>query len=130
MSVYNAYTNTREERDDARKDCTRGGYEWCDLRGRLRDTENELYHANERVQDVDNDTEDERKEFRGTIQELNDQHLVDQEEIRSLKQHVSNSECDRGEYGRKLGYASRESQILARENQKLENEKQELERKK
>ena len=68
--------------------------------------------------------------MRGTIQELNDQHLVDQEEIRSLKQHISNSECDRDEYGRKLGFASRESQILARENQKLENEKQELERQK
>lgn len=73
--------------------------------------------------------EDERKEFCGAIQELNDQLLVDQEETRSLKQHLSNTECDRDEYGRRLGYASRESRNLARENQELEHEKQELERK-
>lgn len=129
MSVYNAYANTKKERDDAREDCTRGAYEWCDLRSRLRDTENELYYANERVQDVDKGMEDERKEFRDTIQELNDQHLVNQEEIRSLNQHVSNIECDHEEYGRRLRYASRESRSLARENQKLEHEKEEIERK-
>lgn len=129
MSFFTAYTKTRKERDDARESCTRGAYDWCDLRSRLRDTENELYYANERVQGVDNDMEDERKEFRGTIQKLNDQHLVDQEEIRWLKQHVSNTGCDRDEYGRRLGYASRNSRNLARENQKLEGEKQELESK-
>ena len=35
VSVYNAYTNTREERDDAREDCTSGAYEWCDLQADL-----------------------------------------------------------------------------------------------
>ena len=124
----------KKERDSTREELTKGAYESCDLHNKLRDTENELYYANERLQDVDNGMDDERKEFRNKIQDLNGQHLVDQEEIRSLKQHLSNTECDRDEYGRRLGYASRENrkvvlenQGLVRANQKLKQEKQQLE---
>ena len=110
----------KKQRDDAREDSKNGAYECCDLHNKLRDTENELFYSNERLQDADNGMNDERKEFRNTIQELNDQHLVDEEEIRSLRQDVSNTECDRDEYGRRLGYASRENQRLEREHQQLQ----------
>ena len=116
----------RRERDDAREDSTRGAYECCDIHNRLRDTENELYYATERLQDAGSCMDDERNEFRSIIQDLNDQHLADQEEIRSQKQHVSNTECDRDEYGRKLGYALKDSRKMARENQKFAQENQEL----
>ena len=133
-SRCNAYKNTEKERDSTREELTKAAYECCNLHNQLRDTENELYYANERLQDVDNGMDDERKKFRNKIQDLNGQHLVDQEEIRSLKQHVSNIECDHDEYGRRLGYASREKRKVALENQglvhanqKLKQEKQQLE---
>lgn len=127
LSLCNAYKNIKKQRDDAREDSRTGAYEYCDLHNQLRDSENELYHANERLQDAENGMDDERRHLRNTIQELIDQHLVDKEEVRSLEQHVSNTECDRDEYTRKLGYESREKQKLAWENQKLERENQQLE---
>ena len=128
-------------RDDAIADSAKGAYEYCHLHNRLKDTENELHTANEKLRDANSEMDEERKEFRDTIQDLNDQHYVDREEIRSLKQHVSNTECDRDEHFRWLSYASRanrklaqenrdfarEKQNLAEENQKLKHEKQKLE---
>ena len=120
----------RKQRDEAREDSIKGAREYCDLKSKLRGTENELYYANEKLQDANNGMMEERKEFRDSIQELNDLHLVDEENIRSLKQDLSNTECDRDEYCRKSAYASRESEKLARENQKLARENGILERQK
>ena len=107
---------------------------YCHLQNNFRDKDNELHTVYEKLRDAHNDMDEERKAFRGTIQDLNDQHHADQEEIRSLKQHVWNTECDRDEPLRWLGYASRanrkltqENQDLARENENLAKEKQELE---
>lgn len=120
LSLCNRYKNIRKQRDDAREDFRKGAYEYCDLH-------NQLYYANERLQEAENGMDDERRQFRDTIQELNDRNLVAKEEVRSLEQHVSNTECDRDEYGRMLDYASREKQKLARENQELERENKQLE---
>ena len=128
LSLCNAYKNIKKERDGAREHSTKRAFENCDLHNKLRDTENQLYYANERLQASEKDMDDERREFRNTIQDLNDQHLADQEEIRSLKQHVSNTECDRDEYRRRLGYATRDYRKLARENQTLVHENEKLER--
>lgn len=117
----------RKQRDNAQEASRKGAYEWCDLHNKLRDTENELYYANERLQDAENGMDEERKELRDTIQGLNDQRLVDEEEIRYLTQHVSNTECDHEEYGRRLNYASRKNEKLAEETQKLKLEHQRLE---
>ena len=108
------------------KDFRKGAYQYRDLHNQLRDRENELYYANERLQEAENGMDDERRRFRDAIQELNDQHLVAREEVRSFEQYVSNIECDRDEYGRMLDYASRDKQKLAREIQKLERENQQL----
>ena len=140
-SLYNIHKAMRKGRDDAMADSAKGAFEYCHLHNKLKDTEDELHTANEKLRDANNDMDEERKEFRDTIQELKDQYQVDQEEIRSLKQHLSNTECDRDEHFRRLGYASRanrklaqenrdsarEKQNLAEENQKLESEKQKLE---
>lgn len=120
VSLCSSYQNTRKQRDE-------GAYEYCDLRNQLRDCGNELYYAKERLQAADSGMDDERRQFRNTIQELHDQHLAAKEEVRSLEQHVSNTECDRDEYGRKLDYASREKQKLARDIEKLERRNQQLE---
>ncbi len=117
----------QKQRDDAREDSRKGAYDYCDLHNKLRDTENELYYSNERLQDADQSMNDERKEFRENIQELNDQHLVDEEKIRSLNQEVWNTECDCDEFERKFAYASQESQRLEQEHQRLEQEHQQLE---
>lgn len=127
LSLCSAYKNIRKQRDDAREDSTKGASKCDVLDNKLKDAMIELCYANERLQDADNGMDDERKEFRDTIQELNDQHLVNEETIRSLKQDLSNTECDCEEYERKLSYASQKSQELAWENQKLEREKQQLE---
>ena len=113
-------------RDDAIADPARGAYEYCHLHNKLKDTENELHTANEKLRDANSDMDEERKEFRDTIQDLSDQRYVDQEEIRSLKQHVSNTECDRDEHFRWLSYASRANRKLAQENRDLAREKQNL----
>ena len=140
FNLCNTHKVIKKERDDAIAHSAKGAYEYCHLHNKYKDTENVLHTANEKLQDANNDADEERKEFRDTIQDLNDQHQVDQEEIRSLKQHVSNTECDRDEHFRRFGYASRankklaqenqdfarEKQNLAKENQKLEHEKQRL----
>ena len=110
----------QKQRDDAREDSKKGAYDYCNLHNKLRDTENELYYSNERLQDADRSMNDERKEFRDNIQELNDQSYVDEEKIRSLNQEVWNTECDRDEYHRKFAYASQEHQRLEQEHQQLE----------
>ena len=127
LSLCNSYKNISKQRDDAREDSRKGAYEYCDLHIQLRGCKNELYYANERLQEAENGMDDERRRLSDTIQELNDQHLVAQEEVRSLEQHVSNTECDRDEYGRMLDYASREKEKLARDIQELEREKHQLE---
>lgn len=120
LSICNAFKNVKKQRDDAREESTKGAYECCDLDNKLRGTVNELHFANDRLRSADNGMDDERKEFRDTIQELNDRHLVDEEQLRSLRQDVSNTECDVEEYGRKFDYALQENQKLEREKQQLE----------
>ena len=126
LSLCNAYKNIGKQRDDAREDSTKGAYTRDVLNNKLIDAMIELSCGKERLQDAENGMDDERKELRDTIQELNDRHLVNEEKIRSLNQDVSNTECDCEEYARQLHYASQKSQKLDRENQKLEQEKQQL----
>ena len=128
LSLCNAYKNIQKERDGAREHSIKRAYQNCELHNNLRDTENQLFYAVERLQASEEDMDVKRREFRNTIQDLNNQHLVDQEEIRSLKQHISNIECDHDEYGRRLRYAIRDYRKLARENQTLVNENEKLER--
>ena len=118
------------ERENAKEWSTKRLYECFDLNNKLMDTVGELHQANERQQASDNDADAERREFRNTTQNLHGQNLVNQEEIRSLKQQISNTECHRDEYRRKLDYALRESSILVRENQDLKCENQKLNREK
>ena len=120
------FKGMKKERDDAISDSAKRASEYCHLHNKLKDTENELRTANGKLRDAHSDTDEERKEFRDTIQDLTDQHHVDQEEIRSLKQQVWNTECDRDEHFRRLGYASRANRKLAQENQKLDYETQRL----
>ena len=126
LSLCNTHKALQKGREDAIADSAKGVYEYCHLHNKLTDTENELHTANEKLRDANSDMDEERKEFRHTIQDLNDQHQVNQEEIRSLKQHVSNTECDRDEHFRWLSYASRANRKLAQENQKFAREKQNL----
>lgn len=112
LSLYNAYKNIRNERDEAREDSRKGAYERCDIHIKLRDTENQLFHANEKLQNADSDMNEERRDFRNTIQGLDDQHRIDQEEIRSLAQDVWNTESDRDGYSRQVFQVSNENQKL------------------
>ena len=142
LSLCSTHEAIKKGREDAVADSAKGAYEYHHLQNRFKDKENELHTTNEKLRDANNDMDEERKEFRVTIQDLNDQHHVYQEEIRSLKQHLSNTECDRDEHLRWLGYASRAKRIstqenqdlarekknLAKENQKLECEKEKLQR--
>ncbi|KAF6240063.1 hypothetical protein HO173_001673 [Letharia columbiana] len=122
LSLCNTYKNIKNQRDEAREDSRKGAYEWCDLHLKLRDTENELYHANEKLQDADSDMCEERKGLRDTIQGLNDQHLVYQEEIRSLEQDVWNTESDRDGYSRQVVQVSKENEKLKRDLSKGNNQ--------
>ena len=122
LSLGYAFKDMSKERDDANDYCTKSAYEYSDLHNQLRNTENELYYAHERLQDANSDTDVERKEYRDTIQKLNDQHLDDQEKIRSMEQHVSNTECDSDEYKRRIDYTVRKAKTLERKNQELERE--------
>lgn len=115
FSLRNTYINIKTQRDEAREDSKKGAYEWCELHLKLRDAENELYIATEKLQDADSDMDDERKEFRDASHGLKDQHLADQEEIRSLKQDLWNSESDRD------GHSRQAFQVL-KENQKLKDD--------
>lgn len=112
VSLCNAYKNIRDQRDEAREYSKKGAYESCNLHAKLRDTENELNRASEKLQDADSDMNGERKEFRNTIQGLNDQLLVDQEKIRSLEQDVWNTESDRDGYRRQVFQGSKENRTL------------------
>ena len=119
-----------KQRDNAKERSIKRLFECYDLDNKLRDMVGELHQANQRQQASDNDADAERREFSNTTQNLHDQNLVNQEEIRSLKQLVSNTECDRDEYRRKSDYALRESHKLVRENQDLKRENQNLDREK
>ena len=112
LSLYNAYKNIKNERDEAREDSKKGAYERCDIHIKLRDTENQLFHTNEKLQNADSDMNEERRDFRNTIQGLDDQHRIDQEEIRSLAQNVWNTESDRDGYSRQVFQVSNENQNL------------------
>lgn len=127
LSLCNTRKTISRQRDDAREHSRKEAYEYCDLHNQLRNTKIELYYAKERLQEAENGMDDERRQFRDTIQELNDQQLVAKEEIRSLEQHASNTECDREEDARLLAYAIRDKQKLAREIEKLEWDNQQLE---
>lgn len=113
LSLCNTYKYIKNQRDEAREDSRKGAYEWCDLHLKLRDTENELYHANEKLQDADSGD---------TIQGLNDQHLVYREEIRSLEQDVWNTESDRDGYSRQVVQVSKENEKLKRDLSKGNNQ--------
>ena len=140
FTLCSRYKAIKKQREDVITDFEKMAREYCHLQNNFRDKHNELHTVYEQLRNANNDMDDQRKAFRGTIQDLDDQRHVDQEEIRSLKQHVSNTECDRDEPLRWLSYASRanrkltqENQDLAREkgnlskeNQKLEDEKQKL----
>lgn len=112
FGICNAYKNIRIQRDEAREDSRKGTHEWCDLHTKLRDTQTELCHANEKLQDADSEMDEDRREFRNTIQALNDQHLFDQEKIRSLEQDVWNTESDRDGYRREVIQFSKENERL------------------
>lgn len=127
LSLCNIHKTIRRQRDEATELSRKEAYEYCDLHNQLRDTENKLYYANERLQEAENGMDDERRQFRDTIQELHDQHLVAKEEVLSLEQHLSNTDCDREEYSRLLAYADRDNQKLAREIEKLKWDNQQLE---
>ena len=130
LSIRFAYQTMERERDNAEERSTKQLYECCDLHSKLRDTVGELHQANERQQASDNDADAERREFHNTTQDLHSQNSANQEEIRSLKRQISNTECNRDEFRRKLDCASRESRILVRENQDLKRENQNLNREK
>ena len=126
FSLCNTRKAMQKEREDAIADSVEGAYKYSRLQNRLKATENELHPANKELRDVDSDMDKERRELRDTIQDLHDRYNVDQEEIRSLKQHVSNTECDCDEHFRWLGYASRANRKLAQENQDLTRAKENL----
>ena len=106
FSLYACFINIRDQRDEARESSRKGTYKSDDLSTKLRDTLEELSRANEKLQDADSDMSQERAEFRGTIQRLNDQHQVYQDRINALGQDLWNTESDRDEYSRKVVQAS------------------------
>ena len=109
ISLYACFINIRNEREEARELSRKGAYQSIDLRTKLRDTLEELSHANEKLQDADSDMSQERAEFRGTIQGLNDQHQSDLDRINALRQDLWNTESDRDEYSRKVVQSSTEA---------------------
>ena len=115
FSLYACFINIRNERDEARELSRKGAYQSGDLRTKLRDTLEELSQANEKLQDADSDTTQERAEFRGTIQGLNDQHQSDLDRINALRQDLWNTESDRDEYSRKVVQSSIETAGARRE---------------
>ena len=76
---------------------------------------NELDRANEKLRVVDSDMDEDRKELLNTIQASNDQHLADQEKIRSLEQDVWNTESDRDGSDRQVFQVSRENEKLKKD---------------
>ena len=65
----------------------------------------------------------ERAEFRGTIQGLNDQHQGDLDRINALRQDVWNTESDRDEYSRKVVQASTENTGVRRDLSEANNQR-------
>ena len=120
----------KRQRDSAEERSRERLCECYDLSNKLRDAAGELYRANERQQNSDNNADAERRESRNTAQKLHDQNLVNEEEICSLKQQASSIECVRDDYRRKFDHALRESRNLVRENQNLKREIQNLDREK
>lgn len=123
FSLYACFINIRDQRDEARESSRKGTYKSDDLSTKLRDTLEELSRANEKLQDVDSDTSQERAELRGTIQRLNDQHQVDQDRINALGQDLWNTESDRDEYSRKVVQASIEKTGVQRELSEASNQR-------
>ena len=115
ISLYACFINIRNEREEARERYRKGTYESGDLRTKLRDTLEELSRANEKLQDADSDTSQERAEFRGTIQGLTDQHQSDLDRINALRQDLWNTESDRDEYSRKVVQSSIETTGVRRD---------------
>ena len=123
FSLYACFINIRNERDEARELSRKRVYHLGDLRTKLRDTLEGLSVANEKLQDADSDATQERAEFRGTIQGLNDQHQSDLDRIKALRQDLWNTESDRDEYSRKVVQASIELTGVRRDLSEASNQR-------